>query len=122
MNNYEKINIEHITWTNFCFFRSYSDQQLTNNDFHLTEPIFEKLLKVIKPKEIICVSKDLYNFLNNKNLLTNKKEKKIKINSKSEYIVVKAKLFNYNFFCLPHPNFSATTLGRKECWDFCFEK
>lgn len=122
MNKYENIDIENILWTNYCFFRSYSDKELTQKDFKLNEPIFEKLLENIKPQKVICVSKNLYDFLNNKNLLTAKDEKNIKINSKSAYTVVKAKLFNYDFFCLPHPNFPATAIGRKECWDFCFEK
>lgn len=122
IGGYDNINIKHITWTNFCFFRSYSNKELTSNDFNLTEPIFEKLLNMSKPQSIICVSKHLYNFLNNKNLLTHKQEKKVKINSKANYTVVKAKLFNYSFFCLPHPNYNANFEGRKECWDFCFEK
>lgn len=122
IKEYGKISIENVTWTNYCFFRSYSDKELTAEDYKLTEPIFANLLDISRPRSMICVSKALYNFLNNQNLLEDKKEKIIKIHSKSNYTVVKAKLHNYDFFCLPHPNTPATSKARKECWDFCFEQ
>ena len=120
ISNYEKIDIGKIVWSNFCFFRSQSENELSKEDIDLTKPIFKKLLHHTKPIEIICVSKSLYNFLNNEKLIKNKQEKNIKINAENTYTVIKATLYDYPFYCLPHPNYPATKEGRKKCWDFCF--
>ena len=118
---YERIDIEKITWTNFCFFRSYSDKEVTSNDLELNKPIFNNLLKALEPQSVICVSKILYDYLETKNLLEDEQKKDVIINSKKgKYTVVKAKLFDRNFYCLPHPNYPIISEARKECWDFCF--
>lgn len=124
ITNYNLINIKKIVWTNYCFFRSYGreDLNIIKQDFNLTNEIFLELLEIIKPIYIICLSKDVEYDLKCNNLLTNEQSKTIKgINSKSDYTVVKGKLNNIDFYCLPHPNFPAISQKRMESWDFCFK-
>ena len=124
ISNYDEIDIKDIVWTNYCFFRSYGreDLNIIKNDFQLTNEIFMQLINIIKPKSIICLSKDLQFYLEEKELLENEVSQTIeKINSRNDYTVLKAKLNNYDFYCLPHPNYPTKKEQRTKAWDFCFK-
>lgn len=50
--------ISQVALTNYNFFRSKFGSQLTRKDFELCEPIFDKLLELLKPSVLIATSSD----------------------------------------------------------------
>lgn len=109
--------------TNFCFFRSYKENQITLEDIKLCTPLFEKLVDYLEPSEIITFSRYLNNYFDTNNKIIDKKVKNIKSNNKTinttkGSIMIKGKKIDY--YNLPHPNYPITTKARTDAWDFCF--
>ncbi len=123
------IKTSHIGWTNFCLFRTPDDTTLSKEAMELTKPIFLKLIEIIKPSMIICLSSELRNYVDN--------NKKINFKNISRYEAFNKKgrniyngligeLNGYPFYSLPHPS-NYYRRGRDQesienAWKFCFEK
>ncbi len=125
IEDYTDIDISnsHIGWTNFCFFRTPNENFLSNEDIELTKPIFLKLINIIKPKMIICVSSKLRDFmLNSKNLnFRIIKEYKAENNDGlNKYNGLIGDLNGCPFYSLPHPASQIEFEARKKAWNTCF--
>lgn len=110
--------------TNYNFFRSPDERYLSSKDFSLCEPIFEKLVALIQPEVMVCLSSKLRDYLLNNNRLD---DIEIADNIKSEsgnslrsVVAIKAKLNGAKIVFLPHPMSQITSKARKEAWKFCF--
>jgi ribonuclease R len=115
-----------VSQSNYCFFRSKNERQISNKDMELCEPIFEKLLAVMKPSLIICFSSKLRDYMLRNNKIRTKTSKSIRFDrgySVITYDVIKATLLSgTKIFFLPHPNYPMKAVAREEVWDFCFGK
>lgn len=101
------IDVNEINQTNYCFFRSEKENQLTKKDIELCEPIFEKFVSMIKPQIIFGFSSKLrkYLFSNKKIYYINKKI--IPNDSRNIYIFkgfIKFGDWWTYINLLPHPN------------------
>lgn len=110
--------------TNFCFFRSHEEKQISFKDLGLCKPLFDKYLDYVDPSIIISFSSKLRDYFNDNNLITNKKVLSIKY-LKGQTEIIKG---NYetkagkiiNFVYIPHPNARVSKEDRIKAWNFCF--
>ncbi len=109
--------------SNYCFFRSKKDKDISSKDLELSNPLFESFLKYTSPSRIISFSSRLRNYLLNSNRLDSDTPHTIKSNKKS-VIVSKATLLKENqstpIYFLPHPNYPITNEARDAAWLYCF--
>ena len=122
------IKTSHIGWTNFCLFRTPDDDTLSNEAMELTKPIFLKLIEIIKPSMIICLSSKLRNYVDNNKKINFKNISRYEIfneNNRNIYNGLIGKLNGYPFYSLPHPStYYRRGSDRKSienAWKFCFE-
>ena len=110
--------------TNYCFFRSQKEKQISYRDLELCKPLFDKYLDYVDPSIIISFSSILRDYFNNNNLITNKKTLPIKY-LKGQTEIIKG---NYKtrsgkiieFVYIPHPNARVSNEDRIKAWEFCF--
>ncbi len=55
-------NIELISQTNYCFFRSYEESKICQSDVDLCKPIFDSLINILEPSYLICLSSTLRDY------------------------------------------------------------
>jgi uracil-DNA glycosylase len=112
-----------IVQTNYCFFRSLNEGQITARDLNLCYPIFDELLKLLKPSQIISFSSRLKQVLLEKGRLISE-NKLLLLTNKGEYHVLKAYLSVDSkpipIAFLPHPNYPIGGDQRIKAWDFAF--
>lgn len=117
-------DIDNCVQTNFCFFRSKEESQITAADIQLSTPLFQKLIDIIKPKRIIGFSSKLRDYFLNHNFCTLSETRNIP--SKGKTLFVAKGTYNVNgksipVCFLPHPNSKFETIARQAAWKFCFE-
>lgn len=109
--------------SNYCFFRSKSESEITPKDIALCEPIFDKLIKVMEPSSILCFSSKLRDFLLSNNRVKAKESIKISYERGSvqmTYEPTRATLTSgAEIMFLPHPNYPMKKEARAEAWEFC---
>ncbi len=110
--------------TNFCFFRSYEEKQISHKDLELCKPLFDEYVDYVNPSIIIAFSSKLRDYFNDNNLITNKKNLYIKY-LKGETEVIKGKYKTkseriVDFVYIPHPNARVSKEDRIKAWEFCF--
>lgn len=116
-------DIDNCLQTNFCFFRSKEENQITPAYLALSTLLFQKLLDIVKPKRIIRFSNKLRDYFLDNKLCSQLESLNIPSNGKTLFVV---KGFycvngqNIPVFFLPHPNAQFTTEARQAAWDFCF--
>ena len=118
--------IESASQTNFCFFRSHKESQISKHDILLCQPIFERLIGILQPSYIICFSVQLKKSLLKLNLLENIKAQEIKWESGAREITYSACKAYFKgigeIYFLPHPNYPLSGTAREKAWEFCFGK
>ena len=117
--------IAKIVQTNYCFFRSSKESEISDGDKKLCEPIFFKLLSFINPNQVISFSASLRKHLtlhpdifqikfsndisSNKGII-NAAVGELKINSR-----------NIPIGFLPHPNYPLNKSARENAWNFVMQ-
>lgn len=115
--------ISKITQSNYCFFRSHNESQISSKDIELCEPILEKLISIIEPSIILCFSSKLRDSLLRSSKIQSLEKLEIEYyrgSFKMTYCAIKATLnsgVKINF--LPHPNYPIKGEARIKAWDFC---
>ena len=107
------INDISFNYTNLCFFRSPGSKDLTDLDYKLSLPLFERYVKFIDPEWILSLGSGSSQILLNNGLLKGDnlfKEGKAKFKASAE------KLWGYDFYAVPHPNARVKNDLRKELW------
>lgn len=110
--------------TNFCFFRSQYEYQISANDRERCTPLFEELIKYLEPTMLLSFSRYLDKYFTQTNRIIDKQTAKIKSNNRIIYASkgsVKINNDKINYFNLPHPNYQITTEARLKAWDYCFK-
>ena len=115
--------------TNFCFFRSEKENQISAKDLELCTPIFEKLIKYLEPSIIISFSHKLHDYFAKENMLKDTTTKNIEYKSGNNNRILnvckgKVKIGNFMIeYCkLPHPNYPIHSEVRTKAWEYCFQK
>jgi hypothetical protein len=109
--------------TNFCFFRSQKENQISENDLDLSSGLFDQYLDYSTPSIIISFSKRLTKYLEKKGKLNSIEKKDIESGKKIIQAVTAEFQQSNNsidFVNLPHPNYPITSEARNKAWEFCF--
>lgn len=109
--------------TNFCFFRSQHEHQISSNDKQLCAPLFEELIEYLEPSALITFSRTLNNYFEQNGKIIDKQILAIQSKNKTTYaskgsILIKGNKIDY--YNLPHPNYPITTEVRLKAWVYCF--
>ncbi|NKI16605.1 hypothetical protein HCU74_04120 [Spongiibacter sp. KMU-166] len=111
--------------TNYCFFRSHSEREISQTDINLCKPIFRDLLSVVKPSMILCFSSKLRDHLIEDRQVFDLKTKVITFKRGAtdiKYVVKKGALDgDIKVYFLPHPNYPMRKTAREQAWAFCFD-
>lgn len=111
--------------SNFCFFRSQHEYQISNKDKQSCIPLFVELVEYLEPSIIINFSRFLDEYFPQTNIIIDKQTSQIKSNNRHVYASKGSVVINNNkidYFNLPHPNSRITSEARLKAWDFCFRK
>ncbi|MFN2262555.1 MAG: hypothetical protein ABR595_10880 [Psychroflexus sp.] len=111
--------------TNFCFFRSQYEHQISGKDKELCAPLFEELIEYLKPSMLITFSRSLNEYLNLKEKIIDKQILEIQSKNKTIYATKGSVLIGdkkIDYYNLPHPNYPIKTEARLKAWDFCFKR
>ncbi len=117
-------DIDNSTQTNFCFFRSKIENEITPEDLALSTPLFMKLIALIKPKRIMGFSKKLQSYCIDNNLCDQVESKSFPSNKRTLHVArgyLRLAGQETPIYFLPHPNSKFTSVARKNGWDFCFD-
>lgn len=114
-----------VSQSNYCFFRSKTEAQISHADIERCKPVFLKLIKILEPSAILCFSSKLRKYLIETNQVLDRKERVISFRRGSrdiEFVAVHGKFASgVDIRFLPHPNFPMSRNARLEAWQFCCE-
>lgn len=111
--------------SNYCFFRSKAENQISEADIKRCSGIFDELIEVLAPSSIICLSAKLRKYMIMTEKVCNRQEKTISFNrgnANIEFVAIRGTLASgvgINF--LPHPNYPMTCEARSKAWQFCYK-
>jgi hypothetical protein len=117
-------DIDQSVQTNFCFFRSKVEGEITDKDLELSTPLFHQLISIIKPKRIIGFSKRLQSYFIENGRCSNLHEASFASNRRTLHTAkgfLKLNGLEVPIYFLPHPNAKFTNVARRNAWDFCFD-
>lgn len=123
---YPDETIAKIVQINYCLFRSSKESEISPKDKMLCEPIFFKLLSLLKPKQVISFSASLrQHFLNHKELFAVTFDNQIlsnkgMINTTVGELKINSGKIPIGF--LPHPNYPLIKSARETAWGIVMEK
>jgi hypothetical protein len=123
LNEYFAEDVEDCVQTNYCFFRSKMETEITSGDLALSTPLFNSLIELLQPKRIIGFSKKLHSYYLEHGLLI--AEQTATFQSNTRTLTATKGILEINgqqvsIYFLPHPNAKFTTAARKNAWDYCF--
>lgn len=112
-----------VSQSNYCFFRSKTEDQIKEADIERCRSIFTELIEILAPSSIICLSAKLRKHLIDTNQVCDQQEKAIKFRrgaSEIEFVAVRGKLESgVDIKFLPHPNYPMKRDARSSAWQFC---
>ncbi len=111
------INKDEFNYTNLCFFRSPSSNDLSFKDYELSIPIFKDLITEIQPSKIVCLGTSVYTYLR----LCFDEIHKVEAGNKVKFKGYDGKLWKFPFYCVPHPNARVSNIVREEVWKKVFQ-
>ena len=127
LNSYLPGAIENIGQSNFCFFRSPYARDISPRDMEICIPLFFRFLELAQPSRILCLSRQLLQFFQDRGFLASIKQKQITYakGTKSTSITVakgdlRVKDGAIQIYFLPHPMAHLKKKVLDDCWAFCF--
>ena len=124
-NHFGAEYLSKVSQSNYCFFRSKTENQIKESDIERCRIIFSGLIEILEPSAILCFSAQLRKYLIGTNQVSDLKEKTIKFERGSreiEFMAVRGTFASgVDIKFLPHPNFPMKRDARLEAWQFCCE-
>lgn len=115
--------LERTSQSNYCFFRSKNESEITSKDIALCEPIFDRLIEIMEPSSILCFSSKLRDYLFSHDKVQTKESIIISYKRGSvqmTYEPIRAMLTSgAEIMFLPHPNYPMKKEARIAAWEFC---
>ncbi len=123
LKDYLKLDLDNentdVNYTNLCFFRTPNINHLTNQDFENSLHLFKHFFDFVKPPWIFSLGIKTYEKLKEFDKLSD-------IDNESYFGEkcrgVTAKLWNINFYCVPHPNARVSNESRNRIWELIGNK
>ncbi len=115
--------LEDLSQTNYCFFRSHKESDISEGDLDLCRPIFSRLMKVLQPSSVLCFSSKLRDYMIDTDQVENIHRSVIPFNRglcSFRHEALKGLISNgVHIIFLPHPNYPMPNHARQEAWKFC---
>jgi len=119
-----------IGQSNYCFFRSRKESQISGNDLGLSKPLFMKFVSLAQPSTLIILSGSLREYLLNhypcSDLSTSSPYCFSRGGWEYQYQTLKGRVMigtnDVPFYSLPHPNYPIPSRMRDASWQFCFKR
>lgn len=114
--------LESASQSNYCLFRSHKQGEITRKDIELCEPIFQRLVAVLQPSLMLCLSSKLRDYLLSTKRIGDMQQKRINFPMGPQnvgYTAIKGRMGAVPFLSLPHPNYAMTKEARQSAWEFC---
>jgi uracil-DNA glycosylase family 4 len=105
-----------FNYTNLCFFRSPTANDLSLEDYTLCIPIFSNLITSISPPWIVCLGTTVTKYIGQ----TCKTLTPVYNGKDSRWRGFKGTFLDVPFYCLPHPNARVKSEDRIKIWEECF--
>lgn len=116
---FPNLNLDKLSQTNYCFFRSKAEADISSEDLELCRPIFDDLLRVMRPTLVLSFSARLRDHVRKTDQVTCFRNQRIK-NLNMTYAVATGKLWGgIPVSFLPHPNYPMEGDAREKAWKFC---
>ncbi len=113
------IDLDKVVQTNYCFFRSPEQSDITSDDIDRCHPLFMDLLKDLQPKQVLIFSSVLRDRI--KDQLSNRKIAEIPSGDRTA-IAIRASWSiggrEIPVGIVPHPNNAITGEAREKCWEW----
>jgi len=113
-----------VCQTNYCFFRSETEAQLTPEDFRLCQPLFHRLLDILRPSTVFCFSSKLRDHLLaiEKDAFAERTTISWQAGSRQvSYEVMRGRFAGkFDIVSLPHPMFHMPDAAREQAWIAAF--
>lgn len=109
--DFDNIN---FNYTNLCFFRTPRIEYLTPEDYEISLPLFQQYTEYINPIWIVSLGNSNTNILSKLGQLSDIKEYYV---NEGKHKSVKAKLWGYDYYSVPHPNARVKAKSRNELWE-----
>jgi hypothetical protein len=123
-----EITPDEFNQTNFCFFRSKDEKDISRHDLKLCEPIFFEFISRIKPKIILAFSSKFRDVIFNNGMLKYLRRKSVfagKREFTSYHGIVKFDGYWTNIYFLPHPSswrfINDQTNTVSQLWEVCWK-
>lgn len=119
--SFPTIDQESYNHSNFCFFRSNNEKQITERDIKICEPIFEDFIAHLKPKIIFGYSDRLCDYLISNGRIKYLNEKKLSNGNTSVFLYQGFMRLNgwWTYInLLPHPSNRQYKEKKTTLWNF----
>lgn len=118
-----KFSFETVTQTNYCFFRSKEERDITSRDLELCRPLFLGLLALLDPSIVLSFFSRLRDHLLRTSQVVDAEILEVKEQRGNRTVtsfagVGKLKGRSPVAF-LPHPNYPLRRTTRAQMWEFC---
>lgn len=114
-----------VSQSNYCFFRSQKEEQISSFDIDLCRDVFSELIQALDPSSIICFSSRLRDHLLGSKAVIEEKALPIKFirgTKEIQFVARRGRLASgIDIKFLPHPNYPMTREARELSWQFCCE-
>jgi len=113
------LNDINFNFSNLCFFRSHSINNLVQADYEISIPLFKKYIEYIDAPYLLSIGNKNINVLKK---VSEKSPEIVELGSQSifessnKYKAYSGSLWGYNLFSVPHPNFHIPKKSRMELW------
>lgn len=117
-------DFDRASQTNYCFFRSHTEREISEYDLELCRPIFNSLIEIMRPSVALCFSSKLrHHMIKEKSIIEFEHEEVVFTHGGKQltYAAAKGRLASgVKIAFLPHPNYPMRKAARDAAWDFCF--
>lgn len=114
----------HGMQSNYCFFRSENESQISQADLDSCRDLFFRLVEYAEPSSIVTFSSKLRDYLLGCKLIDDARSKEVDSKGR-KFTAIKGRMRmgtkkDIPFFYLPHPMAKVSGDARKRLWEFCF--
>lgn len=102
-----------FNYTNLCFFRTPKEKDLSNGDYKLSLPLFEKYVRYINPPWMLSLGATNFKKLKDLGLLSNIQTY---FDEQNKFRGYSAQLWQWKVYFVPHPNAHLTSHARETIW------
>lgn len=121
--HFPDVDLDQVVQTNYCFFRSHEESEISSRDLKLCDPICHDLLQALRPRQVLIFSSRLRDRILPQ--LTQVKEAEITSGNRKPRAIRAQWTIGGRPIpvgIIPHPNNAITGEAREACWEWISDK